>query len=306
MTSKLHKTIASALKQSKHRLANAGIDDHPRSLGSLYSEVGEFRQEIEKTMYLKTAYRDNGSAWVYAEGDLLVSGWIGYGDYQTTNYGNKKFVVHSQRISNSRYNCGQDAHNMTMNEHLPAAVRNAKKYLARYSLESTAKVFVADVRDYANLRRVTANGAYKEARAKLGLDRYDSTRKGVPLITELCRLVDDEHTFLDTELGTKVQELVSQHREHEARKAVNSNVPMNFVRVHEKFGQRGVSLVHFKDAAAYRPEVDSTYAPFVLEADIPEDIQGKVAVMSMCDTEEFVQDVGYKVNDETFLLYAVD
>jgi hypothetical protein len=301
MVSKIHTTLASALKESKYRLANAGIDDHSPS-----SEVWEFRQEIEKTIHLKTAYRDNGSAWVYAEGDLLVAGWVGYGDYQTISYGKKKFIVRSRRISNNKYSSGHDAHNMTMNERLPVAVRNAKKYLTRYSLEDTAKVFVADVRDHANSQRVTANGAYKDARVKIGLDRYDSTRKAVPLVAELCRLVDNEHTFLDTALGTKVQELVSQHREYEVQQAAPSNVPMNFVRVHEKFGQRGISLVHFNDAAAYSPHVDSTYAPFVLEADIPEDIQGKVAVMSMCDTEEFVQDVGYKVNDETFFLYAVD
>jgi hypothetical protein len=33
---------------------------------------------------------------------------------------------------------------------------------------------------------------------------------------------------------------------------------------------------------------------------------GKVAVMSMCENEEFVEDVGYKVSENMFYLYAED
>ena len=41
-------------------------------------------------------------------------------------------------------------------------------------------------------------------------------------------------------------------------------------------------------------------------ADVPEELQGQVAVMSMCEAGQFVEGVGYKVDDTTFYFYEED
>jgi hypothetical protein len=43
-----------------------------------------------------------------------------------------------------------------------------------------------------------------------------------------------------------------------------------------------------------------------LAEDLPEELAGKVAVMSMCENGHFVEGVGYKVNDAMFYFYVED
>jgi hypothetical protein len=63
-------------------------------------QLREFCEELTgQVRGLKTMTRDDRSQWVYFDGELMVRGWVGYGDFQSSREGDKKFVVCARGIS---------------------------------------------------------------------------------------------------------------------------------------------------------------------------------------------------------------
>jgi hypothetical protein len=92
-----------------------------------------------------------------------------------------------------------------------------------------------------------------------------------------------------------------------ARFQDKDTVPMDFVRAYTMdYGEQRVDTIRIKDITSYRFDTDTEQQRTWLAKELPEELMGKVAVMSMCENEEFVEDVGYKVSENMFYLYAED
>ena len=84
---------------------------------------------------------------------------------------------------------------------------------------------------------------------------------------------------------------------------------MDFVRVYEQRSRQLVDHVRFSDICsrgAYQLGQKVLSSGVYGVHNTPEELQGKIAVMSMCADNQFVEGVGYKVDERTFYFYAED
>jgi hypothetical protein len=151
-----------------------------------------------------------------------------------------------------------------------------------------------------------ANEAYMEVRRNIGLVDRTNTELGLELIT----LIKDGYVFRQPELHENISKL-SHLREQYNKHSSNNTRPMDFVRIYknprEELRADVVKMININAYTAWGN--DGRIADRVSGKDmyltetLPESILGKIAVMAMCEDGQFVEDVGYKVDDTMFYFY---
>ena len=279
---------------------NAGSTgfDHKAEHGIL-----TFRKEVERSIRgAKTIYRDTNSAWVYMEGEYMTMGWIGYGDFQSSKSGPSKYVVYSRSIRNCKYNDGNNQFHMRMAKHMDIALKAAKSELRNYTSAEIATALKKKVREPVMELRGDARQAYQNALKKVGLEYYGTATDRMQYA--LAGLMSAGHVFPDLELNADIKTLLSAAKEN--NRLQTDKLPMRFVRIYEKFGKQRVDVARVDDVLTSYLNVNSEHVATWDAADVPEELQGQVAVMSMCEAGQFVEGVGYKVDDTTFYFYEED
>ena len=297
-----HKTVAEATVESEEYVERSRRYNQPTQ-GK--PELVEFRTAIENN-HIKTMHRTANTAYVYIEGEQMVLGWIGYGDFQSTVTGDDKYVVYARNIRNMRHVEGTDEYFMRSALRLDKAIKNCKANLIRYTSEETGCALARQPkRDFARLSR-EADEAYMEVRRNIGLIDRTNTELSLELIT----LVKDGYVFRQPELHeniSKLSHLKDQYNKHSR----NNPRPMDFVRIYknprEELRADVVKLVNVNAYTSWsdnKPVADRVSGKdmYLAEA-LPENILGKIAVMNMCEDGQFVEDVGYKVDDTMFYFY---
>ena len=298
------------LKQ--HTLLAETLKDSDNFNITLGHEVTMFCDELTSEIRgIKTFPKSTTEAWVYREGDLMVMGYIGYGDYQTNRAGDKKYCVFSHKNANGKYSHGSDAYYMTLSKSIPLAVKKAKTSLRPYTVDEMALACVRFVKSKCTLAASNADYAVRAAKEAVGLEKYG--RSADPLVRELTRLVTTGYVFAESVVHDKAIELVDALKLAEETKSNDDGVCLDFIRVQERIGDMTMYRSRIEDASHSAPhvihphETDNAYnsTPKRLE-DVDEEIQRRLAGLSMCQPHDFVQDVGYKIDDQTFFIYPVD
>ena len=297
-----HKTVAEATVESEEYVERMRRYNQPTQVKP---ELVEFRTAIENN-HIKTMHRSENTAYVYIEGEQMVLGWIGYGDFQSTVTGDDKYVIYARNIRNMRHVEGTDEYYMRSALRLDKAIKNCKANLIRYTSEETGCALARQPkRDFARLSR-EADEAYMEVRRNIGLVDRTNTELSLELIT----LIKDGYVFRQPELHeniSKLSHLKDQYNKH----ARNNPRPMDFVRIYknprEELRADVVKMININAYTSWgsdRPIADrvSSKDMYLAEA-LPENILGKIAVMNMCEDGQFVEDVGYKVDDTMFYFY---
>ena len=270
-------------------------------------ELKDFCTAIEKSMRgVKTVMRTANTAWVYMEGEDMAMGWVGYGDFQTSRTArDNKDAVYARDIRNMKYNDMNDQHFMRVALKMDVALKHAKGYLTNYSTSETAQALSVPVRRDVDEVRKAAQRAYQVALETVGIGSRYAVQAG-PLLQELGYMVLSGHTFTSPELGANIQDMLNK-KKISSRFKNDDVVPMDFVRVYTmSYGEQRVDTVRIKDITGYRREIDTDHNRTWLAKELPEELMGKIAVMAMCQDDEFVEDVGFKVSDNMFYLYVED
>ena len=275
----------------------------------IIGELKNFCLAIERSMRgVKTVIRTANSAWVYMEGEDMAMGWIGYGDFQTSQAAvHKKYAVYARGIRNMKYNDMNEQHYMRVALRMDVALKHAKTYLRRYSTTETGEALFRPVKKAVREVASAAGRAYTECKVAVGVkaDAYND-KPARAIIRELGYMVQSGHKFMDAELGANIEAMLDAKKIF-ARFQDNDIVPMDFVRAYTMdYGEQRVDTIRIKDITSYRFDTDTEQQRTWLAKELPEELMGKVAVMSMCENEEFVEDVGYKVSENMFYLYAED
>ena len=271
-------------------------------------ELTEFCLAVTKSMRgVKTTPRTLNSAWVYMEGEDMAMGYIGYGDFQTSRAAaSKKYAVYARGIRNMKYNDMNEQHFMRVALKMDVALKHAKAYLINYSTSETAQALSVPVRRDVDEVRKAAQREYQAALSTLGIETSKYTNTTGPLLQELGYMVLSGHTFTSPELGANIQDMLNK-KKVSARFKNDAVVPMDFVRVYTtSYGEQRVDTVRIKDITHYRREIDTDHNRTWLAKELPEELMGHIAVMSMCEDGDFVEDVGYKVSENMFYLYVED
>jgi len=246
--------------------------------------------------------------YVYREGDNYVMGIIGYGDFQTSGDGNDRYAVWSPNIKNMKYSHGLQQ-NMSLALKQDKAVKNAMKYIRPLTVEQTMKLslrqchraaqdVVAKIRDNTGeLRRELVNNFFDTS-------TY-SAPKPNPLQRELKHLVESGYEFLDKDLGDKLHKMFGGLKELEAARQVVDNT-FTFVEAIVSPTGRQMFRVHTDvDASTHYsitrsvselPDNTSVYD----QHNLPDELAGKLSVLSMLELEGYVEGVGYRAADNVF------
>ena len=292
----------------KHKLVSDAREHAERHSSDLIhsQELRNFRIRLHKEMRgVETFPRDRSSAWVCMKGEPMALGWIGYGDYQTSKRGEPKYVVYARNVANMKYSDYTEQYYMRMAVNIDTAVRHARGYLCKYSTDEIATVFAGDIKRAVRQVKGAADDAYSEAKKNVGI-KTSGYRDGMDnrLMAELFNMVHAGHTFVDAELDTNIRTLMAKKKEND--RFSGKTTPVDFLRTYEHYDGMRVDTTRIEDVMSYKTEPMHDHKHTYLAQDLPEELAGKVAVMSMCEDGHFVEGVGYKVNDAMFYFYVED
>jgi len=242
--------------------------------------------------------------YVYREGDNYVMGIIGYGDFQTSGDGNDRYAVWSPNIKNQKYSHGLQQ-NMSLALKQDKAVKNAMKYIRPLTVEQTMKLSLRQCHRAAQevVSKIRDNTG--ELRRELVNNFFDtstySAPKPNPLQRELKHLVESGYEFLDKDLGDKLHKMFGGLKELEAARQVVDNT-FTFVEAIVSPTGRQMFRVHTDvDASTHYsftmlPDNTSLYD----QHNLPDELAGKLSVLSMLESEGYVEGVGYRAADNVF------
>ena len=293
-----HKLISEILNDEDNEIEkyNKVAGNEPTGLTQLIDFMDEIRTAIRGT---KFAYKAALERWVYMQGEPYPMGYIAFGDYRQTTTGDAKFIVCSRKIENVKYAAYSDPYNMRMNGKLETAVRNAKKFLLNYSPIEMAEVDRATVRSAISQTRDLLDSKVAITTEKIGLSPNvpsgDPQTKRDALLNELRHLLNTGYEFVDAGYGAKLHTMFESMKELDAQ---NKQVNMHFVRGYERLGEQSFDVVPVDEVNSYTGKVREEVARYT--DDLPEDIKGKIAVISMMADASYVDGVGYRVNESMF------
>jgi len=279
--------------------------DYLASQRELQEFMAEIRKSFRGVLFTPDA-GDKRKVYVHMPNDPYVMGYIGYGDFLTTAKAmQSSYVISSRHIMNYKYADYNDQHYMAMSINLSTAVRNAKKYLRPL----TTKDMALDQWTESDMRRKSKNTKsemeVKRNNALSDLLAKSNREKNIdynPMLEYMRTLVKVGHEFTDKELESNLLSYFALEKDVNAFSG--NDVDVDYVRVYEKYGKQVFDVVRLIREDSYRSTLGNltTYD----KDKVPEDVMGKVSVLSMVENGHWVDDVGYRVDATMFYVTAPD
>ena len=276
--------------------------DNLASNSALQAFMAEVRKAFRGVLFTPVAGGDKNRVYVHMPNDPYILGWIGYGDFQTTvSADQKSYTVYSKNIMNMKYADYNDQHYMAMSVNLSTAVRNAKKYLRPLTTKDMA------IDEYDKMRKLSEKSKDKadllRANAHMDLLRHSTSGKPNALVEYMRTLISVGHEFTDKELEGSLLNYFKV--EEEANVLKKKKVKTLFVRIYEKYGKQVFDVVSIIKNPQRYGHIADTLTTYDKDK-VPEDVMGKVSVLSMVDNGHWVDDVGYRVDATMFHVTAPD
>lgn len=272
----------------------ADLDD--TDLGQMPSNLCLLKTKVSEA-FRGVAFAKMGGnrLWVYYPDEPYPMGYIGYGDFRTEVSGGDQYIVGSRTITNEKYGSYQDQHNMKMTVNVETAMRNARRFLRNFSPQEMAK---SKLRTVCSQSQDSLGDISTEYRNKMReLFDHESSRSN-KMLTELRNLVDTGHEFVDAAFGSELRVMFELLDDQKALK--DKPIHMYFVRVSEKFGKQtfDVGTIDNVQKSSWQVEMSNEFKRYT--DDLPEEIMGKLSVLTMVENDSYVDDVGYRAAEGMF------
>jgi hypothetical protein len=275
---------------------------------------------VEFTAAIKKAFRGcelraawsgtdsmNFKAFVYMPGDTYCMGYVtiirGLDSEDAECF---VYTVTAHTITNNRHN--DTVLQQTCKTSNPKkAVANAKKYLRRVTHEELSKITSEEYQVVMSAQRDMVEEELDDAAdALFGIRRRRGTRENLvdsPLLGEMFYQMDaGTMTFLSPDVETKLKNVHRLCKEVKAIDASRVTDKVVCVQVHE-VETMGEKTHEFSTAVVgkNRWAIDhiTDYCRYTEET-LPEDIAGKIAVLSVCGMNAAVIGVGYRYDGDIF------
>lgn len=265
-------------------------------LGQMPSNLCLFKTKVSEAFRgVSFAKMGENRLWVYYPDEPYPMGYIGYGDFRTEVSGDDQYIVGSRTIYNDKYGSYQDQHNMKMTVNIETAIRNARRFLRNFSPQEMAK---AKLRAVSSQSQDSLDNISREYRNKMR-QLFDHESSGSnKMLTELRNLVDTGHEFVDAAFGSDLHAMFELSDNQKALK--DKPIHMYFVRVFEKFGKQtfDVGTIDNVQSISWRAEINNEFKRYT--DDLPQEIMGKLSVLTMVENDSYVDDVGYRASEGMF------
>lgn len=244
--------------------------------------VINFTDDVQKSCY--------SDVTVYIEGSDYVVGRIGFGKrYGVKESDKASYMIHSRKISNDKFADHREQYNMMFTADLKKAVRIALSKLTPYSPREMAEVSYGAFASNIDSER---SKVYRKVS-----DLVDPLRDGDVLKLELENLINQNASFVTEAFRKAADDYIYAKREWEATR--NRNVSAYYVSVRMMGDEQWVDIVDVHSVVQYKSIADAPTQSLPI-TDVPEDIQGKLAVLSMAVAGQYMTGVGRRATDKSF------
>ena len=229
---------------------------------------------------------------VYIEGSDYVVGVIGHGKkYGIKEVDKSVYMIQSRKINNEKFAEHRDQYWMSFVTDHKKAVRLALSKLVPYSPKEMANITISDFKDHIEqVRNTVRSGVH-------GLISPLSDRN--ILMREMRNLIAQNTMFVTEEFQRAAAGFIKA--EEEWNEVRNKPVHGYYVYVRMVGSEQWVDIVEATDAQKYS-HVEHCPVTSMPVSDVPEDIQGKVAVLSMGALGQYMQGVGVRTTEKSFWL----
>lgn len=227
--------------------------------------------------------------WAYYPDDEYALGMVGFADFAVSSVSDDKFCVYARNIKNEKFNDSRDQYYMAMSSDAMRAVKNAEKYLRRYTTSKLAEMSFDGFQSKTSMSKWTAMSSYRAAKEQLVND--------VAFEAELQAIVKSGYQFNNPLLAEKVTAVIDKHAESVLEAARECHAW--YVQVRNFAGHQTFDVLDVCNVRTARPPVDGgtkTYTP----EELPEEIGHKLAALSMLEGEAFVEGLGMRVSPTSY------
>jgi len=229
---------------------------------------------------------------VYIEGSDYVVGVIGHGKkYGIKEVDKSVYMIQSRKINNEKFAEHRDQYWMSFVADHKKAVRLALSKLVPYSPKEMADITIRDFKDHIEQVRNNVRSGVSNLISPLS-DRNI-------LMREMRNLIAQNTMFVTEEFQRAAMGFIKA--EEEWNEVRNKPVHGYYVYVRMVGDEQWVDIVEATDAQKYH-SVEHCPVTSMPVSDVPEDIQGKVAVLSMADIGQYMQGVGVRTTEKSFWL----
>lgn len=237
--------------------------------------------------------------WIMLPGQAYALGRVGYGSYAKSSNSPPCYMVYARMIENEKYHVGRDQYHMVMTSDFERAVKNAKKYVRLYSPREyavvTAHEFSGDIERHSDGVK----------------DKWQIARKAAvdskQIYREIKHLVECGHKFLSDEFGQAVTAWIDTATQWNVEK--DRKIPAYFVNVSVVRDEQFFEIVEVENAKGPLGNYAQNWAEAKdhrLKADdMPEDLMGKLSVLSLLKPGQYSQGVGRRVSETMFWVERV-
>ena len=297
------------LKKAEAADQLVGTDYKPPVLHEGFAVPKELKEFIDKFVTTYKHYRvgvSNGlkvrwlhgidvhefqEVWLYVPGERFARGRIGYGSFLVDKDNANVYMVAHHAIRNQKYRPNRDQYYMQMSTKLDVALKHLYKNMKPYTVAEVAEVERTEF-------GWKLNSAYSQKQQDANSIVNQKLSKN--LLHELITAYKSGYRFTSEDFTRHLEEYIEKRdilKEFE-----NGNRKSIFVSFNDRNGETYVDIVECADPRESGMVKPNNYsnARTVKLSELPVDISGKVAVLSMLDDYGYVEGVGMKVDAQAF------
>jgi len=236
---------------------------------------------------LHTHVTSSGTAYLYMNNQPYVLGRIKYGQLQDSTMDYMYGVV-SPNICNEKYSDHRELFSTKMTKNVDTALKHVKKYVRPMSLTDIAR---QSTNDYEHtVRRLVSQKVNTAEQSKRSVLQDE-------LMTELRTMYQTGYEFNAT-LAEKIHDWIAADEEASKYERKFKQLECRFVQVKNTPMGQHLSVAQCTDMLSYSTKVTPTDVFTATNA--PEELVGKLSVLTILEDEAYVEDVGMKITDELF------
>lgn len=233
--------------------------------------------------------------YVYSDAHDYVFGEIGHGDYRIRGSGEYKFMVASRKIDHDKIGRGHEQQHMALSISLAQGIKNACKFLVPHTLEEIAAMSFSP---FSSALRNARGEVINTARSFV-----DKCYNWRVIDTELRHLIRSGAQFVTPEFQAAAAEFI--RADAEATEIKQRKVLGQYVQFREIAGVMRVNILTYNSDWSDSYLMGEANSNQIVASDLPEDLQGKIAMLSMVEKNAHIPGVGMKVSDKAFWIERV-
>jgi hypothetical protein len=267
-----------------------------REVAQFCTEIRKINRHVKFGVANRLKYNFHGAVnrlqelYAYMDGHAYATMKIGYGDYSIKGNGEFKYTVYARMIKNEKFREDSDQYHMATAENIERAIKNVKKYMRPYSPTECAAMSYESICDKFSLVKSGVTSALYGAKNDILSSPH--------LRNELFHMVDVDYEFLSGEFKGMIVKWRDAYREEQVARGRALHVYYVNVRIYRE--EMVCDVIEVLDAnKRSRLETNMPVTTYKME-NLPEDIAGSLAALSMVEDGHYVDGVGLRVDSATF------